>query len=95
MNPDKYASTFASTFAPKQNRNISVNQCSSVFISVHQCSSVVKNPEPTKTSRPLRFIEEHEVVDEFEMAETEGNKALNVSLKKGFKDAKAGRGRFV
>lgn len=43
----------------------------------------------------LRFIEEHEVVDEFEMAEIEGNKALNASLKKGLKDAKAGRGRFV
>jgi predicted transcriptional regulator len=43
----------------------------------------------------LRFIEEHEVVDEFEMAEIEGNKTLNTSLKKGLKDAKAGRGRFV
>lgn len=43
----------------------------------------------------LRFIEEHEVVDEFEMAEIEGNKALNSSLKKGLKDAKAGKGRFV
>jgi predicted transcriptional regulator len=43
----------------------------------------------------LRFIEEHEVVDEFEMAEIEGNKALNASLKKGLKDAKAGKGRFV
>ncbi|MGA0368751.1 MAG: CopG family transcriptional regulator [Kiritimatiellia bacterium] len=43
----------------------------------------------------LRFIEEHEVVDEFEMAEIEENAALNASLKKGLKDAKAGRGRFV
>jgi len=43
----------------------------------------------------LRFIEEHEVVDEFEMAEIEENKALNTSLKKGLKDAKAGKGRFV
>lgn len=43
----------------------------------------------------LRFIEEHEVVAEFEMAEIERNKALNSSLKKGLKDAKAGRGRFV
>jgi predicted transcriptional regulator len=43
----------------------------------------------------LRFIEEHEVVDEFEMTEIEGNKALNASLKKGLKDAKAGKGRFV
>lgn len=43
----------------------------------------------------LRFIEEHEVVDEYEMTEIEGNKALNLSLKKGLKDARAGRGRFV
>jgi len=43
----------------------------------------------------LRFIEDHEVVDEFEMAEIEGNEALNASIKRGLKDAKAGRGRFV
>jgi predicted transcriptional regulator len=43
----------------------------------------------------LRFIEEHEVVDEFEMAEIEGNDALNKSIKRGLKDIKAGRGRFV
>jgi len=43
----------------------------------------------------LRFIEEHELVDEFEMAEIEGNEALNKSIKRGLKDVKAGRGRFV
>lgn len=43
----------------------------------------------------MRFIEEREVVDEFEMAEISGNKALDASMKRGFKDAKAGRGRFV
>ena len=43
----------------------------------------------------LRFIEDHEVVDEFEMAEIEGNEALNASIKRGLKNAKAGRGRFV
>lgn len=43
----------------------------------------------------LRFIEDHEVVDEFEMAEIVGNEALNASIKRGLKDAKAGRGRFV
>ena len=43
----------------------------------------------------LRFIEEHEVVDEFEMAEIEGNKPLRESISRGLKDAKAGRGRFV
>ena len=43
----------------------------------------------------LRFIEAHEVVDDFEMAEIEGNEALNQSIKRGLKDVKAGRGRFV
>lgn len=43
----------------------------------------------------MRFIEEREVVDEFEMAEISGNKELDASMKRGFKDAKAGRGRFV
>jgi len=43
----------------------------------------------------LRFIEEQEVVDEFEMAEIEENNSLNRSLRKGLKDAKAGRGHFV
>ncbi len=43
----------------------------------------------------LRFIEDHEVVDEFEMAEIGGNRALNASIKRGLKDAEAGRGRFV
>ncbi|MBP7275191.1 MAG: CopG family transcriptional regulator [Kiritimatiellae bacterium] len=43
----------------------------------------------------LRFIEDHEFVDEFEMAEIAGNEALRTSIKRGLKDAKAGRGRFV
>ena len=43
----------------------------------------------------LRFIEEHEVVDEFEMAEIDGNDALNKSIKRGLKDVKARRGRLV
>ena len=43
----------------------------------------------------LRFIEEHEYVDEFEMAEIRDNVSLNQSLKKGLRDAKAKRGRFV
>jgi predicted DNA-binding protein len=43
----------------------------------------------------LRFIEEHEAVDEFEMAEITNNAALNRSLKSGLRDAMAKRGRFV
>ena len=43
----------------------------------------------------LRFIEEHEFVDEFEMAEINQNETLNKSIKRGLKDIKAGRGRFV
>jgi|TARA_B110000116_G_C16362260_1_gene370316 predicted DNA-binding protein len=43
----------------------------------------------------LRFIEEHESVDEFEMAEIRNNVSLNRSLKSGLRDAKAKRGQFV
>ena len=43
----------------------------------------------------LRFIEEHEYVDEFEMAEIKDNAKLNQSLKAGLRDAKAKRGRLV
>jgi predicted transcriptional regulator len=43
----------------------------------------------------LRFVEEHEYVDEFEMAEIRDNLALNRSIKSGLRDAKAKRGRFA
>ena len=43
----------------------------------------------------LRFVEEHEYVDEFEMSEIRDNASLNRSIKSGFRDAKAKRGSFV
>ena len=43
----------------------------------------------------LRYIEEHQYVDDFEMAEIKSNQELNKSLKRGVKDAKSGRGRLV
>ena len=43
----------------------------------------------------LRFVEEHEVVDEFEMTEIRDNASLNRSIKSGLLDGKAKRGRFV
>lgn len=43
----------------------------------------------------LRYIEEHEYVDEFEMTEIDGNEDLQASLKRALADAKAGRGRLV
>ena len=43
----------------------------------------------------LRFIEEHEYVDEFEMAEIRNNSSLNRSIKGGIRDATAKRGRFA
>ena len=43
----------------------------------------------------LRHIEGERFVDEFEMDEIRANTALNRSLKRGLKDAKAGRGRFA
>jgi predicted transcriptional regulator len=43
----------------------------------------------------LRFVEEHEWANEFELAEIRENAALNRSLKQGLRDAKAQRGDFV
>ncbi|MCK4540711.1 MAG: hypothetical protein KAU17_00600 [Spirochaetales bacterium] len=43
----------------------------------------------------LRFIEEHEYMDEFEMEEIRENAGLNRSINRGLNDAKAGRGQFV
>jgi predicted transcriptional regulator len=43
----------------------------------------------------LRFIEELELADEFEMKEIRENVSLNRSLKRGLQDAKERRGRFV
>ncbi len=43
----------------------------------------------------LRYIETKQFVNEFEMAEIEANAELNRSMKRGIKDAQAGRGRFV
>ena len=43
----------------------------------------------------MRFISDNETVDSYEMAEIRGNAALNASLKRGLKDAKTRRGRFV
>jgi len=43
----------------------------------------------------LRYIEETELVDEFEMSEILNNDKLLKQLKKGSEDARKKRGRFV
>jgi hypothetical protein len=43
----------------------------------------------------MRFVQDHESVDEFEMAEIRGTAKLNQSLKRGHQDAKQRRGAFV
>ena len=43
----------------------------------------------------LRFMESEHFVDGFEMAEIRANRELNAGIKKGLRDAKAKRGRFV
>jgi len=43
----------------------------------------------------LRFVESSDFVDEFEMEEIRKNIVLNRSIKRGLKDAKDKRGRFV
>jgi len=43
----------------------------------------------------LRFIDDSEYVDRFEMSEIVKNDELNASIKRGLDDVKAGRGQFV
>ena len=43
----------------------------------------------------LRFVESSDFVDEFEMEEIRENTDLNRSIKRGLKDVKNKRGRFV
>ncbi|NKC15632.1 MAG: CopG family transcriptional regulator [Gammaproteobacteria bacterium] len=43
----------------------------------------------------LRYIAEHEYVDEFEMAEIHSNSELQAGLKRAMQDAKSRKGRFV
>ncbi len=43
----------------------------------------------------LRHVEEELFADEFEMEEIRSNAALNRSIERGLKDAKAKRGRFA
>ncbi len=43
----------------------------------------------------LRFIDESEYVDTFEMNEIEQNEDLNESIKRGLEDVKSARGQFV
>ena len=43
----------------------------------------------------LRYVEQYQTVDEFEMAEIRGNRELNQSLKRGLRDARRRRGSFV
>lgn len=43
----------------------------------------------------LRWINDSEYVDRFEMSEIEKNDELNASIKRGLDDVKAARGQFV
>jgi hypothetical protein len=43
----------------------------------------------------LRYVEEHAMVESFEMAEISANEELQTSLKRGHSDAQARKGRFA
>ena len=43
----------------------------------------------------LRYIEQLEYMDDYEMAEIRGNQQLNKSLKRAIKDRKSQKGNFV
>lgn len=43
----------------------------------------------------LRYIEEHEYVDDFEMEEIRNNQQLNNSIKRALKDVKSKKGKLI
>ena len=43
----------------------------------------------------LRYIEQHEYMDDYEMEEIRGNQQINKSLKRAIKDMKSQKGKFV
>ena len=43
----------------------------------------------------LRFIEQNQFIDEYEMTIIQNDKELNASLNRAIKDVKAKKGRFV
>jgi hypothetical protein len=43
----------------------------------------------------LRYVEEHAMIDPYEMAEITANDGLQASLRRGHDDARAGKGRFA
>jgi hypothetical protein len=43
----------------------------------------------------LRFVEDNQFVDEFEMDEIKNNKNLNASLNRALTDVKTKKGRFI
>ncbi len=43
----------------------------------------------------LRYVEQSQFVDEFEMEELQQNAELNKSLKRGHQEMKAHKGRFI
>ena len=43
----------------------------------------------------LRYLDQEEHVDEYEMQEIRSNQALNESIARGLEDAKERRGRYV
>jgi hypothetical protein len=47
------------------------------------------------TTAALRYIEENEYVDEYEMEEIKNNTELNESINRGLQDVKNRKGRFV
>ena len=49
--------------------------------------------DPVYETATLRYLEQEEYVDEFEMQEIRANEPLNKSITRGLEDAKERRGR--
>ena len=66
-----------------------------------ESENVMRVPVPNRPlsnfieTAALRYIEQEEIVDEFEMREIQENKSLSDSIEQGIADAKEKRGRYV
>jgi predicted transcriptional regulator len=95
---------YADIFYPRQFYSVEVFMSKTVTLRLDEPVYRLFKDVAEQENRPIsnfietavmRFVREHETVDEFEMAEIRGNVELNRSLKRGHQDAKQRRGTFA
>ncbi|NQV15123.1 CopG family transcriptional regulator [bacterium] len=67
-----------------------------IYIKFHKLAKLDNRPLSNFIeTAALKYIDNSEYVDSFEMNEIEENIELNASIKRGLEDVKAEKGRFV